>query len=302
MPRFYKKTALGFMSEAEDPDDPEVTEVRLTADEFQRLREQIARFRKEAEVARSDAARQEVDARRRIDRELTDHKRKVDAQADSIVAKARREVEVCELVIESQKEQLKKVKAELRNEEILNVNLVRIMRERANQARGIRHKKNHDGYIVLGSRQWTEKYTEEVWDSEEHAEKYGNGEYHGHAIKQGYLRLEKKMVNTWRSIIQTPYSASLPVEPVRARVKKEIGKVSADIGVEYHIDETNKDNCHDWQIPDYEECANVLYRAQYSANYKTGFWELTIYTTKSLRVPENRCPVKQERTQRQKNC
>ena len=143
---------------------------------------------------------------------------------------------------------------------------------------------------------------EEVWDSEEHAEKYGNGEYRSHAIKQGYLRLEKKMVNTWRSIIQTPYSASLPVEPVRARVKKEIGKVSADIGVEYHIDETNKDNCHDWQIPDYEECANVLYRAQYSANYKTGFWELTIYTTKSLRVPENRCPVKQERTQRQKNC
>ena len=302
MPRFYKKTALGFMSEAEDPDDSEVTEVRLTADEFQRLREQIARFRKEAEVARSDAARQEVDARRRIDRELTDHKRKVDAQADSIVAEARREVEVCELVIESQKEQLEKVKAELRNEKSLNTNLVRIMRERANQARGIRHKKNHDGYIVLGSRQWTEKYTEEVWDSEEHAEKYGNGEYRSHAIKQGYLRLEKKMVNTWRSIIQTPYSASLPVEPVRARVKKEIGKVSADIGVEYHIDEANKDNCHDWQIPDYEECANMLYRAQYSANYKTGFWELTIYTTKSLRVPENRCPVKQERTQRQKNC
>ena len=302
MPRFYKKTALGFMSEAEDSDDPEVTEVRLTADEFQRLREQIARFRKEAEVARSDAARQEVDARRRIDRELTDHKRKVDAQADSIVAEARKEVEVCELVIESQKEQLEKVKAELRNEKSLNVNLLRIMRERANQARGIRPKKNHDGYIVLGSRQWTEKYTEEVWDSEEHAEKYGNGEYRSHAIKQGYLRLEKKMVNTWRSIIQTPYSASLPVEPVRARVKKEIGKVSADIGVEYHIDETNKDNCHDWQIPDYEECANVLYRAQYSANYKTGFWELTIYTTKSLRVPENRCPVKQERTQRQKNC
>lgn len=302
MPRFYKKTALGFMSEAEDSDDPEVTEVRMTADEFQRLREQIARFRKEAEVARSDAARQEVDARRRIDRELTDHKRKVDAQADSIVAEARREVEVCELVIESQKEQLEKVKAELRNEKSLNVNLLRIMRERANQARGIRPKKNHDGYIVLGSRQWTEKYMEEVWDSEEHAEKYGNGEYRSHAVKQGYLRLEKKMVNTWRSIIQTPYSASLPVEPVRARVKKEIGKVSADIGVEYHIDETNKDNCHDWQIPDYEECANMLYRAQYSANYKAGFWELTIYTTKSLRVPENRCPVKQERTQRQKNC
>lgn len=302
MPRFYKKTALGFMSEAEDPDDPEVAEIRMTVDEFQRFREQIARFRKEAEVARSDAARQELDARRRIDRELTDHKRKVDAQADSIVAEARREVEVCELVIESQKEQLEKVKAELRNEKSLNVNLLRIMRERANQARGIRPKKNHDGYIVLGSRQWTEKYTEEVWDSEEHAEKYGNGEYRSHAIKQGYLRLEKKMVNTWRSIIQTPYSASLPVEPVRARVKKEIGKVSADIGVEYHIDEANKDNCHDWQIPDYEECANMLYRAQYSANYKAGFWELTIYTTKSLRVPENRCPEKQERTQRQKNC
>ena len=302
MPRFYKKTAMGFMSEAEDPDDPEVTEVRMTADEFQRLREQMARFRKEAGAARSDAARQEADARRRTDRELTEHKRKVNAQADSIIAEARREVEVCELVIESQKEQLEKVKAELRNEKSLNTNLVRIMRERANQARGIRPKKNHDGYIVLGSRQWTEKYTEEVWDSEEHARKYGNDEYRMHAIKQGYLRLEKKMANTWRSTMQTPYSASLPVEPVRARVKKEIGKVFADIGVEYHSDEANKGTCYDWPLRDHRECANVLYRAQYSANYKTGFWELTFYTTKSLHVPENRYPVRQERTQREKNC
>ena len=161
MPRFYKKTALGFMSEAEDPDDPEVAEIRMTVDEFQRFREQIARFRKEAEVARSDAARQEVDARRRIDRELTDYKRKVDAQPDSIVAEARREVEVCELVIESQKEQLEKVKAELRNEELLNVNFVRIMRERANQMRGIRPKKDHDGYVVLNSREWTVRNTQE---------------------------------------------------------------------------------------------------------------------------------------------
>ena len=102
--------------------------------------------------------------------------------------------------------------------------------------------------------------------------------------------------------MQTPYSASLPVEPVRARVKKEIGKVFADIDVEDHIDEANKDTCYDCLQRDHEECANMLYRAQYSANYKTGFWELTIYTTKSLHVPENRCPVKQGRTQRQKNC
>ena len=292
MPRFYKKTALGFMSEAEDPDDPEVTEVRMTADEFQRLREQIARFRKEAEVARSDAARQEVDARRRIDRDLTDHKRKVEAQADSIVAEARREVEVCELVIESQKEQLEKVKAELRNEEILNVNLVRIMRERANQMRGIRPKKDHDGYVVLNSREWIEKYTEEVWDSEEHAREYKDDKYRAHAIKRGYLRLEKKTAHTWRSTLQMPYSASLPIEPVRSRVKEEIRTVLGDIGVASYIIEADKDTSCDCQPSDHDEGVNRLYRVQYMANYKTGYWEITIYTTKSIQVPENRLPIK----------
>lgn len=37
-------------------------------------------------------------------------------------------------------------------------NVYRIMRERANAMRGITPKKQHDGYLVLGSRQWEEKY------------------------------------------------------------------------------------------------------------------------------------------------
>lgn len=38
-------------------------------------------------------------------------------------------------------------------------NVYRIMRERANAARGIVPKKSHDGYLVLNSRQWKERYS-----------------------------------------------------------------------------------------------------------------------------------------------
>lgn len=288
MPRFYKKTTLGFMSEAEAPDDPEAAEVRMTADEFQRFREQIARFRKEAEAARADAAKREGDARRRAERELAEHKRQVDAQADSKVAEEQRKVEVCEMVIETLKEELDKVKSELRNEKSLNTNLVRIMRERANQMRGIRPKKDHDGYVVLSSREWIEKYTEEVWDSEEHAEEYMDDKHRAHAIKRGYLRLERKTAHTWRSTLQTPYSASLPIEPVRSRVKEEIRTVLGDFGIAGYIIETDKDTSCDCQPSDHDEGVNRLYRARYSANYKTGLWEIEIFTTKSICVPENR--------------
>lgn len=158
--------------------------------------------------------------------------------------------------------------------------------------RGIRPKKDHDGYVVLNSREWIKKYTEEVWESEEHAREYKDDKYRAHAIKRGYLRLEKKTAHTWRSTLQTPYSASLPIEPVRSRVKEEIRTVLGDIGVASYIIEADKDTSCDCQPSDHNEGVNRLYRVQYMANYKTGYWEITIYTTKSIQVPENRLPIK----------
>lgn len=35
---------------------------------------------------------------------------------------------------------------------------------------------------------------------------------------------------------------------------------------------------------------NGLYKWQFKANYRSGLWELEIFTTKSLRVPEHRRP------------
>lgn len=36
---------------------------------------------------------------------------------------------------------------------------------------------------------------------------------------------------------------------------------------------------------------NGMYKWQYKANYKMGLWEVEIFTTKSLRVPDYRRPV-----------
>lgn len=194
----------------------------------------------------------------------------------------------------SLEEEIKELKKQLQSEKFLHRNMQRIMRERANQARGITPKKAHDGYIVLESRQWEERYTEEHWDTEDHRERYGDPENRRYAIKKGYLRRERKTAEAWRSTIQTPYDASLPIGQVRNRIEEEIGEVLKDINVEERLKAEYNGTYYDFGLNNDGYKKNGMYRWAYKANYRAALWEMEIYTTKSLRVPENRRPLQRK--------
>lgn len=96
-------------------------------------------------------------------------------------------------------------------------NVYRIMRERANAARGIVPKKSHDGYLVLSSRQWIERYP---------------------AVVSG-----KKMqcsTAVWKSVLETPYDVALVADQIGKQIENDLRTIVNDIGC--HCMVSDKDN------------------------------------------------------------
>lgn len=151
-------------------------------------------------------------------------------------------------------------------------NVYRIMRERANAARGIVPKKSHDGYLVLSSRQWIDRYP---------------------AVIGG-----KKMqcsAAVWKSVLETPYDVALPADQIAQQVENDLRKVISDIGCHCMVSEKDNGRYKSGmeKIENSRE-KNVLYKWDLVANFKSGFWSLEIYTTKGLKVPESRRPVQKQ--------
>ena len=125
-----------------------------------------------------------------------------------------------------------------------NDNLFRIMRERANARRKLQPKKEHPGYLVI----LTEEYD---------------------------LRESGELLAVWRTVLQTPYDAAVPIDTIRRRVDQDFkGGILPSLGIEY-IGTA-------WEPTDGE---NLLFRWKYKANVKAGFWEVVLYHTEPIRVP-----------------
>lgn len=148
-------------------------------------------------------------------------------------------------------------------------NVYRIMRERANAARGIVPKKSHDGYLVLSSRQWIERYP---------------------AVIGG-----KKMqcsAAVWKSVLETPYDVALAADQIGTQIENDLRLIVNDIGC--HCMVSDKDNGRykvSMEKIENSREKNVLYKWDFVANFKSGFWQLEIYTTQGLTVPESRRPL-----------
>ena len=151
-------------------------------------------------------------------------------------------------------------------------NIYRIMRERANAARGIVPKKSHDGYLVLSSRQWIERYP---------------------AVIGG-----KKMqcsAAIWKSVLETPYDVAITADQIDQQVENDLRKIMSDIGCHCMVSEKDNGRYKNGmeKIENSRE-KNVLYKWDLVANFKSGLWLLEIYTTKGLTVPESRRPVQKQ--------
>lgn len=259
--------------------DPELAEVRMSRKEYNSLNDEIRRANELARSIDRRADERIAEAKRDAADRIEDEKQRIHEEAD-------RKVKEAYSIARINAREAADLRAQIENEKRLNVNLQRIMKERANQARGITPKKVHDGYLVTKSRQWTETYPVEIWNTEDNKNRYGGNRRY--AMNKGYLSVEKRSAVVWRSTLQTPYDASIPLDQIQGRV---IGEDLWNKGILQEL------GCHamcgsgaggKYTPLEEDRNKNVLYRWIFEANYKSGLWELDIFTTKSLTVPEHR--------------
>ena len=149
--------------------------------------------------------------------------------------------------------------------ESLNAHFVRVSKERANQQNG-QSKKDGSGYVVISTGQIKDKVE--------------NGSY-------GYDQYE--VIDAWRTIIRTPYNASLPINTVEQLIRTDlIDTVLGPMGVDIlQLPERNGEYIYPDRIDvGDEENICMVYRYAYHARFADGSWEIDIYHDKPVFVPE----------------
>ena len=292
MAAYARKTLTGFKPLEGDDAEAEATHYIMTTDEYKTLRADLQKADRDV-AAMQKILKERVkeaydDARVQLqEHRATFEKQKQDMQNNYEGRLAEKETSLRQLTA-----QLERANLELSNERDLQKNLLRIMKERSNQKHGIRPKKEHDGYIVLDSSQWTEKRRKDEWAANVDPNKYTSAENRAYALKHGILTVVTVETGVWRSIMQTPYDAALPLEDIKDKIEKDLwdGGVLKSIGCPgMMVPESNGQYHYFGKEPDGTE-KNGLYRWRFRANYRSGQWELELYTTRGLRVPEDRMP------------
>ena len=143
-----------------------------------------------------------------------------------------------------------KIRNELKSQELLNRNLKRIAVERANAQRGIPNKKTNSGYIVLRSENF-KRYVQNIYK-------------------------KKEYLSVWKTVVQTPYDASIPYKAVSSEINKDMSDIKRLLGLK-SIDKEDDIFEHLKE--------NVAFDAITKANYEKGFWELEIHHSRSVTVP-----------------
>lgn len=288
MAQFLKRGSLGRLVPAEGgASDPELCEVRLTPEEYDHIWRMVRKAEKEASKAREEAEEAKEKAARDISLEVDSSKRQLEEYKIQLDQEAKRRIATAETIAQKALQKVEQTEQALAKQINLNHNLKRIARERANSDRGITPKKEHDGYLVLSSRQWKERY---MYDLTEEEYKAMPDEF---KRKHSYPCSEQRTADVWKSVIQTPYDASIPIGQIGPIIEMDdlwVGGILADLGCVKMLESEYNGIYDDFGINEDGYGINGLYKWVYVANYKSGLWEMEIFTTKSLRVPPHRRP------------
>lgn len=249
--QFLKKGTLGRFVTAEDgAEDSELVEVRMTAEEFREIYFQLQSLKQEIQSLEEEKRKERYDMQLTLEKYVGIYKRNLQQKQEELLdIKEEFEREIKKLKILNEEE-----KKELEAQKNLNWNLKRIAKERANANRKIVPKKAHSGYIVLYSAQYKENYR---------------------------IRMLSKTIDVWKSVIQTYYDASIPLEEIKEEIWSELYKgVLTDIGIEnvYNPEKNGKFQGYE------DDLGCTLYKWEYRANFKAGYWEIIIWTTQALNM------------------
>ena len=245
MAEFVKKPAIGgYKPVTSGSSDSECTHVILTLGEYAGLKREISSAQQAARNAEYNADKKIHQIQSEAQSRITDAEKKI--------AKNTAEWEK-KLAAEQQESALQRE---------LNANLLRITKERANAERGLKPKKEHNGYVVLTSVEKESRYKDS----------------YGHP----------QTITLWETAMETPYTVDFESEQVRSLLQELFQKDErwpiCRIGItgNYLGGYTAMVNDKKWS-KDYEKY-NVMLERWLRANYRSGYWELIFQHTKPLSV------------------
>jgi len=169
---------------------------------------------------------------------------------------------------------------EKKKAEDLNQNLLRIARERANAKRNLHPKKEKDGYLVLSCRQ-VQDHHETTHSWEDYQKKPANYRK-THLFKE----IERIPVVVWKAVIQTPFDAALPVSVIRDQIFGDLeAHLLTDIGC---LVKSGSDSKNVSQRNREAHVPEPIIKHYFTANAKTGLWEMEIFTPCEMIIPIDR--------------
>ena len=210
--------------------------------------------------------KESVELHRRIsdDAEMISSLRAKLAAVEGTSKELSRQKDALEQSVASIKEELAKLRDDLAHAESLNKNLKRICRERANQARGL-PKSSSDGYLVLIEQEWRERTS-------------------------STSSTTRQVIRGYKTVIQTPLDAGMDAETAKKQIFDDlINGVLADLGCPYYEQVNGR------PAEPIEEMS--MYRWVFTADFRSTFWNITIYTSGPLKVPPHRRPPQKQRNQ-----
>lgn len=299
MGHYAKKTMTGTYKIIEGGrENPEADYYIAEADEIERMRNQVYRAHQTVEKYKTETAKRVkeayADARSQvteIQENLNKEYQAAKSEFDKQLSEMNKQVSDLKSQIADLTAQLDKATADLATERDLQKNLIRICKERANQQRGLKPKKEHDGYIVLESTQYTDHYKQDIWAPGTNSANYTSPDKRKYAKANGLLKTETAEKTVWKSILQTPYDASIPLADIQSKVEDDLW-TGKDVLLSVACPKMTKTSgdFYDFGQDDAGNPITGLYRWKYRANFRQGLWELEIYTTGPLTVPDFRRP------------
>ena len=171
-----------------------------------------------------------------------------------------KEVEDLKSTIEDYKQELKRLKS-------LNGNLLRISRERANQERNLRPKKAHKGFVVLNRQSLYYKL-------------YSNVKQPPKSNQPNYIEF-----SCFKIKVQTPFDASISFDLIEDEIIDAFSDFMKDLKIDNWYNYNYIINQPISKIKDIifnSEYDNFIFKYSYTANSKSNFWEIHIYTKKDI--------------------
>lgn len=246
MSEFVKKAALGYRAVPGGQSDPECTHVILTKNEYGELLH-----------AKAQAEQEKRSIQYETDRTIKN------AQ-DSALRKVQQAEAADQHQIEETNLQLTKAKTEIEYQCNLNINLLRISKERANADRHLKPKKEHTGYVVVTSAEKEHRYK-----------------------SSGKL----KSAALWETVLQSPYSVDFTEEQARKQMLDELFREDENgnwlvqkIGITGSYSGGYGPMLSDKDWREIHEQYNIMLDRHLRANFRFGYWEIVFIHTKPLGV------------------